>query len=196
MLRTGIDHLEALVLTHEHNDHVAGLDDIRPFNFIQKAALRVYAQARVVREVRTRFAYIFQEQTYPGAPTIDFFEVEPYQDYQIGDLVITPFLVYHGQLPILGVKAGPFAYITDANTLPTKSLALISKCQVVVLNALHHRRHHSHFNLEQALGVAEQLEAREIWLTHISHSMGSYEEVNPTLPGPVQLAYDGLVVKV
>lgn len=194
MLKLGIDHLDGLILTHEHNDHVAGLDDIRPFNFIQHHPLRVYALKRVADEIKTRFAYIFADRPYPGAPQIELVEIDPYKEFTIGDVKITPFTVMHGEMEILGLRNGTLAYITDANFIPPKSINMIEGIQILIINALHHERHHSHFNLSEAIEQVKVGKIPKAFFTHISHRMGLHGEVNFGLPKGIELGYDGLTI--
>ena len=192
MLRLGINRLDALILTHEHNDHVAGLDDIRPFNFIQKEPLKVFALPRVARDIQQRFQYIFSDQGYPGAPQVRLVHVEPYQVLMFGEMKILPFIVQHGNLEVLGFRCGSLVYITDANAIPPESSAIVKGADSLVINALHHRKHHSHFNLEQALMQAQMHKVKQVYFTHISHRMGLHDTIDKQLPNGANLAYDQL----
>ena len=194
MLLHQVRYLDGLLITHEHNDHVAGLDDIRPFNFIQKQPLLVFALDRVCKDIRQRFAYIFSEISYPGAPEIELIKITPYQQLQIGKLRLIPFLVQHGPIDVLAFRSGPFVYITDANHIPKRSKLVIQGAKVMVINALHHKAHHSHFNLEQAILQAKELGIERVFFTHISHQMGLYEEVSRSLPPGVSLACDNFIM--
>ena len=196
MLRLKISQLDALIVTHEHNDHVAGLDDIRPFNFLQKKPLKVFALPRVASEIKDRFRYIFADHTYPGAPQIQLIELQPYQALEIGQIVLMPFLVDHGSISVLGFRTGDFVYITDANGIPSRSRAIIDSAKVMIINALHHRTHHSHFNLEQAISEAHKHHIGKTYLTHVSHQMGTHVETSLTLPDAVSLAYDEMVLEI
>jgi phosphoribosyl 1,2-cyclic phosphate phosphodiesterase len=196
MLRLRINHLDALLLTHEHNDHVAGLDDIRPFNFLQKKPLKVFALPNVAKEIRNRFKYIFAEHVYPGAPQIQLIEMQPYQILEIGQVKLMPFLVTHGLISVLGFRSGDFVYITDANDIPSRSSAIISGAKIMILNALHHKAHHSHFNLQQAIFEARKHHIGQTYLTHVSHQMGTYAETSLILPDGVSLAYDEMTLEV
>ncbi len=192
MLSSQIDHLDSLFITHEHNDHVAGLDDIRPFNFMQRSALSVFAFKNVLNKIRSRFDYVFAENVYPGAPSIDLIECEPFLEVRIGDLTLLPLVLRHGQLDVLGLKCGSFVYITDANEIPQETGEQIRGADVMVINALHHREHHSHFSLKEAIDQADKWHIGRIYITHISHRMGLYREIQPTMPSHINLAYDGL----
>ncbi len=194
MLYQGVRQLDALLITHEHNDHIIGMDDVRPFNFRQKRAMTVYATAAVQSELRQRFAYIFSENPYPGAPRLQLNTINKDAPFQINDLHVIPLEVSHGKMPVLGFRFDDFTYITDAKSITAEEKAKIRGSRFLVLNALHHREHHSHFNLEQALELIEELQPEQAFLTHISHQMGKYEKVQPSLPDGVFLATDNLVV--
>ncbi len=195
MLRAGVQHLDAILLTHEHNDHIIGLDDVRPFNFRQKRDMPVYGLPRVLQQVKERFAYIFAEQKYPGAPGVRLHPLEPSdQPVEIEGVPVWPLEVMHGRLPILGYRFGDFAYLTDVKSLPEQTIAQLRGCKAIVLSALHRKPHHSHLNLDEALQLLEVLQPERAWLTHISHRMGRHEEVSALLPKGVELARDGLVI--
>jgi phosphoribosyl 1,2-cyclic phosphate phosphodiesterase len=196
MLRAGPEHLDAVLLTHEHNDHIIGLDDVRPYNFKQGKNMPVYGLPRVVAEVRQRFAYVFAAQRYPGAPLIELHEIAPGEALLIGERPFTPLSVMHGQLPILGFRTGTFAYLTDVKTLPATTLALLQGVRTLVLSALHHRPHHSHLNLAEALELIGIIRPERTFLTHLSHHMGLHAEVEADLPPGVYLAYDGLEIEI
>ncbi|MEN0005950.1 MAG: MBL fold metallo-hydrolase [Bacteroidota bacterium] len=196
MLRANIQHLDAILMTHEHNDHIIGLDDVRPFNFMNRTDMPVYATARVSTALQERFAYIFAAQRYPGAPMVKLEEIHAQQSLQIGDFTIQPIEVLHGRLPVLGYRVGDFAYITDMKTISDAEFEKLQGVATLVVNALHHSMHHSHLNLEEALAFVERLQPKQAYLTHISHRMGLHAMVQPKLPPNVQLAYDGLEIFV
>ena len=196
MLRTNISNIDAILLTHEHNDHIIGMDDVRPLNFLHQKHMPVYAVERVQEELKKRFSYIFDVDPYPGAPRITLHSIEANQAFQIGKTNINPIEIYHGQLPILGFRIKDFTYITDAKTITKKELEKVKGTKILILSALHHSRHHSHLNLEEALEWIEEIQPEKAYLLHISHRMGRYEEVSKTLPEGVQLAYDGLELKL
>ena len=196
VLRSGIDKLDAILVTHEHNDHVAGLDDIRPFNYKQAKALQLYTSHRAAAELRHRFGYIFAKSTYPGAPKVDLIEVKPYQTIDLQSIAVEVLPVYHGDLMVLAYRIGKFTYVTDANQIPDETLSRIRGSEILVLNALHHKKHHSHFNLDGALEMAAKVGADKTFFTHISHHMGFHREVSASLPEGVFLAYDGMELNI
>jgi phosphoribosyl 1,2-cyclic phosphate phosphodiesterase len=196
MLRSGISRLDAVLLTHEHNDHVIGLDDIRPFNFKAWNHMPVYALSRVLRDVRERFAYIFAEVKYPGSPMVTPVELDPNVPFRIGDVQITPVTVLHGKMPVLGFRIGDFSYITDAHSIEDQEWRKLRGTKVLVINALHHQKHHTHLNLAQALEWIERLQPEQAYLTHISHHMGLHEEICSQLPAGVVLGFDGQVIEL
>lgn len=196
MLRAGIDSLEAVLITHEHNDHIAGLDDVRPFNFKQGKDMPVYTLPRVAKALRSRFQYVFDDNPYPGAPQITLYPVQAGVMFYIGQIPVLPLAVQHGEMPILGFRIGELAYITDAKSLSEATMDSIRDIPVLILNALHHKPHHSHLNLEEALAIIAQIRPDRAFLTHISHHMGRHEDINKILPEGVSLAYDTLEVMI
>ena len=196
MLANDKTNLDFILITHEHNDHVIGLDDVRPINFKYNKEIPLYTSRRVAKDLQNRFDYIFGSIQYPGLPRIKLMEVQANEVITWDDLNIQVFEVLHGRLPVLSFKIASFAYITDANFLPEKALEHFRDCDTIVINALHHKRHHAHFNLQQALEVIEDLNPGRAYLTHMSHQMGLHDEVNATLPDGIQLSYDGLCIEV
>lgn len=196
MLRAGVCNLDGILITHEHNDHIIGLDDVRPFNFRSHRNMPIYATARVIQELRIRFAYVFAHEPYPGAPRIQAAPIEGLTPFPIGNVSVQPIQVYHGRLPVLGFRIDDFIYITDMKTIPEEELPKVEGARVLVVNALHHRPHHSHLNLEEALAFIERVRPERAYLTHVSHSMGLYAEVTKDLPAGVELAYDGLQLEI
>lgn len=196
VLRSGIRSLSGLVFTHEHKDHTAGMDDVRAFNFIQRKAVEVYASKAVENALRNDFHYAFADVKYPGVPEIKINSIDAAKPFEIEGLVITPIQVYHHKLPVLGFRVGDFTYITDANRIPRSEWEKIEGSKVLVLNALRKQSHISHFTLDEAVELMNQIKPEVGYLTHISHQMGTHEEVSKTLPSHVQIAYDGLVVEL
>jgi len=191
MLRERIRRLDAVLFTHEHKDHIAGLDEVRAFNFINKVRMPVYATARVQTAIKREFAYIFADEKYPGIPEIDLYEIGN-EVLQLGDLVIEPLNVMHHRLPVKAFKINSFAYVTDANFISDEEKQKLKGLNVLVLNALRRQEHISHFTLQQAIELIEELRPRKAYLTHLSHQMGLHHAVSKELPSNVELATDGL----
>jgi phosphoribosyl 1,2-cyclic phosphate phosphodiesterase len=194
MLRAGVSQLDAVVLTHEHMDHVSGLDDLRALQFLQKRPTAIYCSERVERRLRQQFAYAFSEKPYPGAPQFELHRIEAGIPFELAGETWMPFEVEHGSIPVLAFRIGSLVYITDASSIPEESWTYVQNAHHLVLNALRIEPHYSHFHLEQALEMAQKAGARKAWLTHISHHLGLHQEVGELLVPGVQLAYDGLVV--
>lgn len=195
MLRERVKTLDAVVFTHEHKDHVAGMDDIRAYNFSQKKDMPIYAHPRVIEALKREFSYVFSEVKYPGIPTV---EIHPIglEKFQIGSLEFEPVEVLHYKLPVLGFRLGDFAYITDAKTISSAEMGKLKKLEVLILNALRLEPHISHFNLEEALALIEILQPKKTYLTHISHLLGKHDSIQAQLPENVFLAYDGLQIEL
>ncbi|HMQ60729.1 MAG TPA: MBL fold metallo-hydrolase [Flavilitoribacter sp.] len=194
MLRAGVRTLDAILLTHEHNDHVIGMDDVRPFNFSMGKDMPIYAAQRVEAELKKRFAYVFDSNPYPGAPRLQLRPISKDQRFEIEGVVFQPVEVCHGQLSVLGFRVGDFAYLTDMSGIAEAELQKLSGVRTLVVNALHHKPHYSHFNLEQAIDFIGRVGPGQAYLTHISHRMGKYGEV--ILPPGIALAYDGLSFEI
>jgi phosphoribosyl 1,2-cyclic phosphate phosphodiesterase len=191
MLREHIQHLDAILLTHEHNDHVIGLDDIRPFNYRSGHPMAVFALPRVAAEVRKRFEYVFGDPI-PGLPRIQLMPIDKDVPMHFDFLTVQPVGIMHGLLPIVGFRFGDMAYLTDVKYVPEEEWPKLSGVRYLVVSALHHKGHAAHMNLTEALAFIERLQPEKAWLTHISHHMGLAAEVEPSLPTGVFLAYDGL----
>lgn len=197
MLRARISQLDAILFTHEHKDHTAGLDDVRAFNFRQQQEIPVYAEPRVIEQLKREFAYIFAEHKYPGVPQVRLHAIEDdQQPFEVLGLAVQPLRALHHRLPVLGFRLDNFAYLTDANLLPDNTLAQLRGADTIVLNALRHEPHLSHFTLNEAVEILEALRPRRAYLTHISHQLGRHREVEATLPPWIRLAYDGLAIEV
>jgi len=195
VLREKIPTLDAILLTHEHKDHTAGLDDVRSYNFKQKQDMPVYGRKQVLEQVRNEFHYIFNGTNYPGVPRVELKEITN-TPFTIKEISIEPVEVLHYKLPVFGFKIGAFAYITDAKTISDKEKSKLKGLDVLVLNALQHNSHISHLTLEEALELINELKPKKAYLTHISHNLGLSREVGQTLPENVSLAYDGLKITV
>lgn len=195
MLRENVKTMEAVLFTHEHKDHTAGFDDIRAFNFILKKKMDVYASQRVQDAIRREFAYIFSDFKYPGIPEVEMHLIgnEP---FRIAGLEFIPIDVMHYKLPVVGFRCGDFTYITDANFISGKEKEKIRNSKVLVLNALRREEHISHFTLQQAIELVEELKPEMAYFTHISHQLGLHAEVEKELPGNIRLAYDGLKIEI
>jgi phosphoribosyl 1,2-cyclic phosphate phosphodiesterase len=198
MLAARVQHLDAIVMTHEHNDHIVGLDDVRPYNFKQGGDMPVFATEKVQKELRTRFAYVFAEghKRYPGAPMVSLIQIDKKTVFTIKEISFTPIEVMHGKLPILGFRIGDFAYLTDVLLVEEPEVYKLQNLHTLVVNALHHTEHYSHLNLEGALDLIQTLKPQRSFLTHMSHRMGKHAAINKTLPFGVELGYDGLQFSV
>lgn len=193
MLRAGATNLDAILFTHEHKDHVAGMDDIRPFNYMLHKNIDVYASERVQEALRREFSYIFSNVQYLGLPRINLNTIND-APFQLGAKTIVPLKVMHYKLPIHGYRIDDFSYITDAKTIPSETMEQLKGTRVLVVNALQRKDHISHFNLQEALDFAAKVGAEQTYLTHISHNLGRHDEVTAELPPNVYLAYDTLSI--
>ncbi|WP_231423963.1 MULTISPECIES: MBL fold metallo-hydrolase [Pedobacter] len=196
LLREKVKDLDAVLFTHEHKDHIAGLDDIRPFNYLLHKVIDVYATERVQTALKREFYYIFAETKYHGLPQINLHTITNGEDFKIGENTIVPFEVMHHLLPITGYRIGDFTYITDAKTISDPSFERIKGTKILVINALQKEPHISHFTLQEAIVFAEKVGAATTYLTHISHNLGLHEAVEKHLPSNIRLAYDGLKIEL
>ena len=194
MLREKVHSLDGVVFTHEHKDHIAGLDDVRAFNYLQRKPMDVYATERVQTALKREFFYIFSGVQYPGIPRLTLHTID-HQRFHAAGIPMTPVPVLHLQLPVLGFRIGGFSYVTDANEMDAGSMDLLRNSDVLVLNALRREKHVSHYNLEEAITLVNELKPKKAYFTHISHQMGLHEEVNSALPDHIRLAHDGLRVE-
>ena len=189
MLREKIKHLDAILFTHPHKDHLAGLDDVRAFNFFSKKPMDVYADSLTEEALRRDFYYAFSDTKYPGIPELNLNTITM-DTFVIGDIPVIPILVWHLKMPVLGFRFGKFTYITDANRIENEEKEKIKGSDALVLNALRLKRHISHFNLSEAIELAQELKIPETYFTHISHQLGRHTEVEAELPDGIHLAYD------
>ena len=196
MLASNCQKLDAILYTHEHSDHTAGLDDIRPFNFKQ-GEIPIYAHRRVLDNLKKRFEYVFEmENKYPGAPSVKPIELVNNHPFYIGNKTAIPINVMHGNLQVFGYRIGEFAYLTDVKTIEKNQIDKLKNLKVLVINALREEPHATHFNLQEALDFITLIKPKKAYLTHISHMMGFHEEVQQKLPENVYLAYDNLEITI
>ncbi|HPG11184.1 MAG TPA: MBL fold metallo-hydrolase [Chitinophagaceae bacterium] len=195
MLRQKVNKLDAVLFTHPHKDHLAGLDDIRAFNFFQKKPIDIYADSLTEEAIRRDFYYAFSDTKMPGVPELDLYTIT-LESFVIGDIPVTPILVWHLKMPVLGFRFGKFTYITDANRIDDNEKEKIKGSDVLVLNALRKQKHISHFNLEEAIQLVKELKVPQGYFTHISHQLGKHADIENELPEGIDLAYDGLELKM
>ena len=191
MLRANVKKLDAVIFTHPHKDHVAGLDDIKAFNYFQKKPMDVYANELTQEALKREFIYIFTDKKYPGVPSVTMHTITD-KTFMVGDIPVTPILVYHLQMPVLGFRFGKFTYITDANRIDDGEKQKIVGSDTLVINALRKDTHISHFNLQEAVDLVDEMKIPHVYFTHISHQLGRHEEINKELKPDRQLAWDGL----
>ena len=193
LLRAKVEDLEAVLITHEHRDHIAGLDDIRSINYILRKSVDVYLSPASLNAVKIEFPYIFQPGDYKGAPKINFIEMAN-KPFELIGLQFIPLEVDHRNMKVFGFRIGDFSYITDANHIPEKTMKLLKGTKTLVINALRIKKHPTHFNLEEAIEIANIIKAKQTYFTHLGHLIGKHDEVNKQLPKGMALAYDGLVI--
>lgn len=191
MLRENVANLDAVIFTHEHRDHIAGLDDVRAFNYVLNKKIDIYGSDKVIEAIVTEFPYIFSESRYFGAPQLTIHPINN-EPFKIFDVEFIPISVLHEKLPVTGFRIGDFTYITDASFISEEEKEKIRGSRVIVLNALRNSKHVSHFSVGEAVELIREFQPEEAYLTHLSHFVGLHEEVNLRLPEPVKLAYDGL----
>ena len=196
MLRTNTAALNAVLYTHSHKDHVAGLDDIRAYNYFQNSAIDVYASNATANALHKEFAYIFADEKYPGIPDINLNIINNDAPFFIGDILVQPIKVWHHKMPVLGFRINNFTYITDANRIDENEKEKIKGSEILVINALRKEDHISHFTLGQAIDLATELQVPQAYFTHISHQLGLHETISKELPENMQLAYDGLQIRL
>ena len=191
MLREHVTKLDSILLTHEHKDHIAGLDDVRAFNYKSQDAIDIYAEERVQKAIKKEYSYVFSEYQYPGIPKMRLNSI-PDNSFNVKGIQIDPIRVFHYRLPVYGFRVGNFAYITDANYIPEESKEKLFGIKYLVINALRKEKHISHFSLREAIDFIREISPKKAFITHISHQMGLHAEVSKELPQGIILAYDGL----
>ncbi|MEP7251539.1 MAG: MBL fold metallo-hydrolase [Ginsengibacter sp.] len=193
MLRDHVQKLDAVVYTHLHKDHIAGLDDIKAYNYFQKKSMDIYANELTQNALKREFSYIFSDKKYPGVPSVNMHTIYD-EPFVVGDIPVLPILVYHLHMPVLGFRFGKFTYITDANRIDDEEKEKIKGSDTLVINALRKTEHISHFTLQEAVALIEELKIPNGYITHISHQLGTHEEISKELPENIKLAWDGLVL--
>lgn len=194
MLVTKVKHLDAILFTHEHKDHIAGLDDIRAFNYFQQEPIDIYAEDRVQDAIKQEFSYIFAERQYPGVPQVNMISINE-EPFVISTLQFIPIRVMHMYLPVLGFRIKDFTYITDANFISESEKEKIKGSKILVINGLRQKSHLSHFTLDEAVQLIDEIAPEQGFITHISHQLGLAKDVQKLLPPNIKLAYDGLTVE-
>jgi phosphoribosyl 1,2-cyclic phosphate phosphodiesterase len=195
MLRENIRDIDAVIYTHEHKDHTAGLDDIRPFNFMHQKDMPLFGRKQVLDQIRQEFAYIFENHTYPGVPKVKQIEITN-SPFEVEGVHITPIDLLHHKLPVFGFRIKDFTYITDANKITDQELEKVKGSKVMVVNALRLKPHISHFTLDEAVELVEKIQPEKAYFTHISHQLGPHGKVDKLLPPNIRLAYDGLKLEL
>jgi phosphoribosyl 1,2-cyclic phosphate phosphodiesterase len=195
MLRTGTRKLDAVLFTHPHKDHIAGLDDIRAFNFFSGKPMDIYAGSLTEEALRRDFYYAFSDTRYPGVPELRLHTIGT-DAFMVGDIPVLPMEVWHMRMPVNGFRFGNFTYITDANRIEEDQRKLIRGSEILVLNALRKEKHISHFSLDEAVRVVEDLQVGRAYFTHISHQLGQHQDIEAELPAHMHLAYDGLQLEI
>ncbi len=196
MLTNNVREIEAVLLTHEHNDHIIGMDDVRPFNFRFRRDMPVYCSEQVQRSLKKRFSYAFDEDPYPGAPRFQLKTIKASEVFKIGEQEILPIQVMHASMPVLGFRFGKLTYLTDAKTISDLAYQQLAGTEVLILNALRKEEHHSHLSLDEALEVIARIQPKQAFLIHMSHTLGLAADINKSLPKGVSLAYDGLTIEI
>jgi phosphoribosyl 1,2-cyclic phosphate phosphodiesterase len=193
MLRAGVNKLDAVLFTHSHKDHVAGLDDVRAYNFFQEQPMQIYANQMTIEALIREFAYAFADKKYPGVPNLELNSIT-LEPFVVGDIPVVPLMAWHYKMPVFGFRFGPLTYITDANRIEEEERKKIRGSKVMVLNALRKEKHISHFSLEEAITVVQEMNIPQAYFTHLSHQMGLHGHVEKELPSGIHLAYDQLVL--
>jgi phosphoribosyl 1,2-cyclic phosphate phosphodiesterase len=191
MLREQVKKLDAVLYTHPHKDHIAGLDDVKAFTFLSGNPMEIFANELTQESLKREFYYIFTDKKYPGIPEVNLNTID-LSPFLIGDIPVIPILVWHLHMPVLGFRFGDFTYITDANRMEEAEKEKIKGSKTLVLNALRHKKHLSHFTLDEATALVQELNVSQAYFTHISHQLGKQQEINKELPTGIELAYDGM----
>ncbi len=191
MLREQVKKLDAVLYTHPHKDHIAGLDDVKAFTFLSGNPMEIFANELTQESLKREFYYIFTDKKYPGIPEVNLNTID-LTPFLIGDIPVIPILVWHLHMPVLGFRFGDFTYITDANRMEEAEKEKIKGSKTLVLNALRHKKHLSHFTLNEATALVQELNVSQAYFTHISHQLGKHQEINKELPTGIELAYDGM----
>lgn len=197
MLRANVKKLDAILITHEHKDHIGGLDDARPLIFVQKKPMTIYASREAQEEIKREYSYAFasEDERYPGAPAFELIDINE-EPIKINDLTIEPIKLKHFILTSYGFRINNFAYVTDLSELSEEAFQKLENVEYLIIEALRKKEHYSHINLSQAIDIAQRLNVKKAWFTHVSHDMGKAADVNPTLPQNMMLAYDGLEIEI
>jgi phosphoribosyl 1,2-cyclic phosphate phosphodiesterase len=194
MLREKVEHIDAVLMTHEHSDHIAGIEELRSFQFRQRRPMPIYATPSVQNSLKQRYDYAFFENPYPGAVQLNLHTIDVNIPFYINQKRIVPLDINHGSINVLGFRFGELTYITDCKSISSIELEKIKGTQYLILDALHHQEHHAHMTLQQALAIVETIKPKNAYFVHMSHLMGKHKDVNKALPKGVQLAWDGLVI--
>lgn len=194
MLREQVKKLDAVLYTHPHKDHIAGLDDVKAFTFVSGNAMEIFANELTQEALKREFYYIFTDKKYPGIPQVNINTID-LTPFSIGDIPVIPILVWHLNMPVLGFRFGDFTYITDANRMEETEKEKIKGSKTLIINALRHKKHLSHFTLDEAINLVQELNVPQAYFTHISHQLGKHQQINSELPNGVELAYDGMQLR-
>jgi phosphoribosyl 1,2-cyclic phosphate phosphodiesterase len=195
MLRENVKQLDAILITHDHKDHIGGIDDIRAFNWVMQKPMHIYSNERSMETIRKDFSYAFEQNPYPGAPEIILHTIHN-KPFTINGDTIIPIEAMHGLLPVFGFRTGNFSYLTDASAISWQELEKMKGSEIVIINGLRKQKHHSHFSIDEAIGIIQQIKPRQAYITHVSHQLGFHKEINAQLPNGIELAYDGLKIEI